>query len=116
MLVQSTRVSLKRRVLGAGFWSLGGYALRLTISFGTNLVMTRLLAPDMFGVMAVAYVIMAGLAMFSDLGLRAVVIRSSRGQDPVFLNTAWALQILRGLLLWAIAAGIALLMFFAQNA
>ncbi len=75
-----------------------------------------LLAPDMFGVTAIAYVIMSGLAMFSDLGLRPVIIRSSRAQDPVFLNTAWTLQIFRGVLLWIISAGIALLLFFAQHA
>jgi hypothetical protein len=34
--------------------------------------------------------------MFSDFGLNASIIRSSRGDDPVFLQTAWTVQILRG--------------------
>src|SRR5262252_1388660 len=105
MLDKSTRVSLKQRVLGAGAWSVGGYALSQILRFGSNLVMTRLLAPDMYGVTAIAYVILSGLAMFSDLGLRAVIIRSGRGHDPVFLNTAWALQIVRGVMIWAVAVG-----------
>ena len=76
--------------------------------------MTRLLVPEMFGVMAIAYVVMTGLAMFSDLGLKPSVVQSRRGSDPVFLNTAWATQILRGLLLWLLAL-IASLLIYAAN-
>jgi hypothetical protein len=52
---------------------------------------------------AVATIVMVGLAMFSDLGLRQSIVQSRRGDEPAFLNTAWALQILRGVVLWAIA-------------
>ena len=61
--------------------------------------MTRLLAPEMFGVMTIAQTVMIGLVLFSDLGLRLNVIQSRRGSDPVFLNTAWVTQILVGCLL-----------------
>ena len=94
-------------MLAAGAWSLAGYAVSQVIRFGSNLIMTRLLVPEMFGVMAIATIVMVGLAMFSDLGLRQSIVQSRRGDDPAFLNTAWALQILRGLVLWAIALAIA---------
>jgi O-antigen/teichoic acid export membrane protein len=77
--------------------------------------MARLLAPDMFGVMAIATMVMVGLAMFSDVGLRPSIIQSERGNDPVFLNTAWVIQILRGVLLWLIALCVVLLIFFANR-
>src|SRR5262245_29431293 len=38
------------RVLSAGIWSLAGLGLGQTIRFGSNLLMTRLLVPEMFGV------------------------------------------------------------------
>lgn len=62
--------------------------------------MTRLLVPEMFGVMAIVTVVMIGLALFTDLGLRQSIIQSKRGDDPVFLNTVWSIQIIRGIIIW----------------
>ena len=45
----------------------------------------------MFGVMAIATLVMIGLAMFSDLGLRQNIIQSKRGGEFLYLNTAWAI-------------------------
>lgn len=109
------QLSLKRRVFSAGSWSLVGYALNYAIRFGSSLVMTRLLMPEMFGVMAIAMMVITGLAMFSDIGLSQNIIQSKRGSDPDFLNTAWTIQILRGLLLWALALCIALFVFAANH-
>lgn len=95
--------TLKQRVLRAGGWSLAGYGLSQVIRLCSILIMTRLLVPEMFGVMAVAQVFMFGLALFSDLGLAQNTIQSRRGDEPLFLNTAWAVQILRGALMWLLA-------------
>ena len=88
-----------------------GYAVR----FGSNLLLTRLLVPDMFGLMTIANIVMTGLYMFSDLGLQAVIVRSRRGDDPVFINTVWTVQIFRGLLLWLVALSVALALFVAAR-
>src|SRR6266851_1894696 len=109
------RTSLRQRVMKAGVWSVAGYGMNLVIRFGSNLLMTRMLAPAMFGVMAVASMIMVGLIMFSDIGLKQNVIQSARGSDPSFLNTAWSMQIVRGLCLWAFAVGISLTILVAQR-
>jgi O-antigen/teichoic acid export membrane protein len=45
--------------------------------------------------------------MFSDFGLNASIIRSARGDEPVFLQTAWTVQILRGIMLWLISVMLA---------
>jgi O-antigen/teichoic acid export membrane protein len=111
----SERLSLKRRVVGAGAWSMAGFALNYMIRLGSSLLMTRLLVPEMFGVMAIAMMVMTGLAMFSDLGLRPSIIQNPRGSDPSFLNTAWAIQIMRGLLLWLLAIFISILIFAASH-
>jgi O-antigen/teichoic acid export membrane protein len=112
---ESIAASLKRRVIGAGFWSLSGFALSYPLRLASSLVMTRLLVPEMFGVMAIAMMVMMGLAMFSDVGLRPSIIRSSRGNDLAFLNTAWVIQIIRGLLLWLLAICISLLILTADR-
>jgi len=72
--------------------------------------MTRLLMPEMFGVMAIANIFLVGLALFSDLGLRQNIIQSKRGDDPLFLNTVWTIQILRGAVLWALTIGVGLML------
>jgi O-antigen/teichoic acid export membrane protein len=104
----SNPMSLKRRSLRSGAWTFAGYGLGTAIRFAGNLVLTRLLAPDMFGLMAIATIVIVGLAMFSDMGLRPMIVRSSRGDDPLFLNTAWVLQIYRGVLLCLIGLGVSL--------
>lgn len=108
--------SLRQRVFTASAWSLGGYGVSMAIRFGSNLIMTRLLVPEMFGVMAIATIIMVGLAMFSDLGLRQNIVQSRRGSDPEFLNTAWVVQIARGAVLWSGGIVIAASIFTANSA
>lgn len=76
----------------------GSKVLRL----GSNVVLTRLLFPEAFGIMALASTFMQGLKLVSDTGVVQSIVRSDRGDDPAFLNTAWSVQILRGLLLWGI--------------
>jgi O-antigen/teichoic acid export membrane protein len=101
----STRGSatLRQRVLRAGGWNLAGYGLGQAIRLGGNLVMTRLLVPEMFGVMAIATMVTVILWMLSDIGLHQHIVQSRRGEDPVFLDTAWVVQIVRGVVLWLIA-------------
>jgi len=53
----------------------------------------------MFGIMALASVILMGLNLFTDVGLLQNVVQSRRGDDPRYLNVAWVIQIARGILL-----------------
>ncbi|MBU2994051.1 oligosaccharide flippase family protein [Octadecabacter sp. 1_MG-2023] len=65
-----------------------------------NLVLTRLLFPEAFGIMALVQVFLTGLNMFSDLGVRASIVQNKQGAEPLFLDTAWVFQIGRGFVLW----------------
>lgn len=85
-------------VIGFG----GSNVLRLV----SNLILTRLLFPEVFGLMALVYVFLTGLAMFSDIGINLSVIQNKRGDSLDFLNTAWSVQICRGLLLWLCACAL----------
>lgn len=95
-------VSFKQRVISSSLWTFGGSAMTQLIRFFSNLVMTRLLAPEMFGLMAVASVIMIGLHLLSDIGLRQVIIQNKRS-DEAFINTIWTMQVIRGWLIWLLA-------------
>lgn len=81
----------------------GGHALR----FLSNLILTRLLFPEAFGMMALIQVVLIGLQMVSTFGLRAAVMQNPRADEEVFLHTAWTLQIIRGVILWLVVCLIA---------
>lgn len=77
------------------------------LRLGSNLILTRLLFPEAFGLMALVQVFMSGLQMFSNIGIRTSVIQNARGDDEDFLNTAWTIQVLRGAVLWLAACALA---------
>lgn len=112
----TSRFSLTRRLLGAGSWALVGAAINYPIRLAGTLLLTRLLAPEMFGVMAIATLVMTALTMFSDFGLIQNIVQSRRGGDSAYLNTTWTIQIIRGLVLWLLALCISQLFVFANHA
>lgn len=92
---------------GAAAWTVVGFGLMQVLRLGFNLTLAQLVAPRVFGVMAIVNVFLQLLHMVSDLGIRQCVIAHPRGDDPVFLRTAWTMQVVRGLILWALSAAIA---------
>ncbi|HEY9742826.1 MAG TPA: oligosaccharide flippase family protein [Coleofasciculaceae cyanobacterium] len=92
--------SLKKQAIRGTIWTIAGYGASQVLRLGGNLILTRLLEPKLFGLMALVYVFITGLHLFSDLGLGASIIQNKRGDDPEFLNTAWTLQVVRGGILW----------------
>ena len=90
------------RLFQAAAWSTFALVLGQIIRICGNLIMTRLLAPEMFGVMSMVLVIQIMLALFSDIGVNTVIIQSHRGDDPVLLNTAWSMESIRGGIIWLI--------------
>jgi len=95
--------TLEQRAVRSGRWVILGHLFSQALRLGSNLVLTRLLVPEMFGVMSVVTAVMFGLAMFSDVGLLQNIVQSKRGEDLKYLNTAWTIQILRGFLIFFIA-------------
>lgn len=96
----------RRRALIGGFWVVAMMASQHVTRLISNLVLTRLLFPDDFGLMAYITIVMNVLLMFSDLGLNVAVVRSKRA-DQGFINCAWTIRLIRGVLLWLIAVALA---------
>jgi len=84
-----------------------GQGASLVIRFVANLIITRLLLPEHFGLMALVNVFLMGLELFSDVGIGPNIIQNSRGDDPRFLDTAWTVQVVRGFVLWLVACALA---------
>jgi O-antigen/teichoic acid export membrane protein len=111
----SPTLSLRKRAISAGAWNLGALVTSQAFRLGGNLIMARLLMPEMFGIMMIAITVSLVLHMLSDVGLRQNIIQSPRGDDPVFLNTIWTVQIVRGFILFASTLLLAALAWYAQT-
>jgi O-antigen/teichoic acid export membrane protein len=97
-------VSLRTLAVRGTLWTILGFGSSQVLRLAFNLVLARLLVPEFFGLMALVWTIATGVNLFFDLGVSPAVVRDPRGDTPEFLNTAWALQIVRGV-------GLALLCF-----
>jgi O-antigen/teichoic acid export membrane protein len=91
-----------RRALKPAVWSTAGFGLTQLLRLVSNLVLTRFLAPDDYGVMAVATAVFVGLTLFSELGTSVFVVQHPQGADERFYNTAWTVNVIRGAVLWLI--------------
>lgn len=97
----------RRLVVRNSVYEVGAQFGRQGLSLVSNLVLTRLLFPEAFGLMQVVSIVLFGLTMLSDVGIVQAVIQNPRGDEKRFLDTAWTMQILRGGILcgltWALA-------------
>lgn len=107
---------MRSRILRASAWTIVAYGFIQITRLCTSLITTRLLVPEVFGIMTIAIVINNGLALFSDLGLLQNIVRSKRENDKYFLDTLWVIQILRGGAIWAVALLLALGLAAIQSA
>lgn len=95
--------SLKNKALRSSAWVAGSQVFNNALRLSGNMVLTRLLFPEAFGLMLLVGVFTSGLQMFTDLGISQNIIQAENGDKPEFLNTAWTMCVLRGLLLWLVS-------------
>lgn len=104
----SNTLTLKQRVLKSGSWTLVGYGVNQAMRLGGNLILTRLLFPEAFGMMAIVQAVAFGAHMLTDVGVGPSIVQNHRGNEPDFLNTVWTVQIVRGFI---VCAGLCALAF-----
>lgn len=91
-------MTAKSSIASKSLWTIGTYAASASIRFGSNIVLSRLLGPEILGVVVIAQAIRTGCDLLTDLGPEQNVVHSPHGDDERFLNSLWTLQVLRGLL------------------
>ncbi|MEM1381345.1 MAG: oligosaccharide flippase family protein [Pseudomonadota bacterium] len=108
---QDAIAKLLKNSAQASAWVGMSLAARAVIRLASNFIMARLLMPEAFGLVAVAFSIQFLLSTFTDIGLNGSVVRSDRGNDPAFLRTVWVTQVARNVMMavviWVIAAVLA---------
>lgn len=84
------------------FTQIGLQGLRLA----TNVVLARLVAPELFGIMLIVNSLRTGIELLSDVGIGQNIVRHHDSETADFLSTALTLQAIRGAVLTVV--GVAL--------
>jgi O-antigen/teichoic acid export membrane protein len=69
-----------------------------------SLILTRILFPEAFGLMATVTTVLVMIQLFADTGVQLSIIQNPHGAEPEFLNTAWIISIGRGFILFGVIA------------
>ena len=83
-------------------WVTGSYGVAQGLRLFTNVILARLLAPQLFGIMVIINTLRTGIELLSDIGVGQNIVSNPDGAKPGFYNTAWTMQIMRGILLFGI--------------
>lgn len=89
------------RIARGTIWTVGGYAITQGLRFITNVILARLLAPEIFGLFTIVNTLRTGAELLSDIGTAQSVVQARCAEDPAFYGTAWTMQIIRGILIFA---------------
>lgn len=98
--------SLTSRVIKSASWVLAGKLAGRGLELIRIVVLARLLLPDDFGLLGIAMLALATSETFTHTGFNKALIQR-KGDIAGHLNTAWTIQIIRGLLLAALLYSIA---------
>jgi O-antigen/teichoic acid export membrane protein len=79
-------------------------ALSNILRLGSNLLLSRLLFPEAFGIAGIVSSIFFVMELFSDLGFHAYIVRHREGDKETFLDTLWTIKFLRGIFLTGVMA------------
>ena len=104
--VRIMKISIGFLLKGA-VWTIGSVGLGQLIRLVTNVLLARLLAPELFGIMLIVNSLTMGIELLSDVGIGQNIVYHKDANDPEFYNTAWTIQAIRSVVLWLIALAVA---------
>lgn len=85
-----------------GAWLGGGTAIAQVLKFGRNILLTRLLAPEAFGLMALVLATSSLFDQVTDIGVKEAIVQNPRGKEPGYINAAWWMGTARACALYAL--------------
>jgi O-antigen/teichoic acid export membrane protein len=89
-------------LLKGAIWTAGVFSAGQLLRLVTNVILARILAPELFGIMQIFYSLRNGVELISDIGISQNIIHNKNANDPDFYNTAWSLQLIRSIVLWIV--------------
>jgi lipopolysaccharide exporter len=89
--------SLKAKVLRGGVWLGAGSFAEQMARFGRNMILTRLLAPEAFGIMALILSTTSLVHTLTDIGVKEAIIQNPKGTEDRYVGAAFMLAFSRTL-------------------
>lgn len=72
------------------------------LRFVRNMILVRLLAEELFGVMGIVLAATIAFESLSEVGVQQSIIQNKNGDDPEYMNIAWWFQFIRGSVLFMV--------------
>ena len=98
---------LKAKVFRGGAWLGTGSVAEQIMRFGRSMLLTRLLAPEAFGTMAVIMSASSAIHTLTDIGVKEALIQNPRGTEEHYMGAAWWLALGRAVTLASLVCLIA---------
>lgn len=74
------------------------FGAQAVVRLGASIVLTRVLRPEAYGIIAIVSSIGYVVALVGDIAVTVSLVRHEQGEAPSYLNTAWTLRLGRSLL------------------
>jgi O-antigen/teichoic acid export membrane protein len=92
---------LSKRVVRGGLWVFALRIINRGLGFIKTIILARLLVPEDFGLLGIAMLSLSTLEIFSQTGFREALIQKKKNVES-YLDTAWTVSVIRGLILFFI--------------
>lgn len=89
-----TIVNLRGDLFATG----ASFAGQAALKFVSSIILTRILAPGDYGTITILMSVVFIFIMLSDIGFSVCIVRSVRGEEQTYLNTAWTIRIVRAII------------------
>ena len=90
---------LSQRVVHGGFWVFVSQGINRGLRFIRTIILARILAPNDFGLMGIAFLGISVLETFSQTGIGTALIQK-KDNTSEHLDVAWTIQLIRGIVLF----------------
>jgi O-antigen/teichoic acid export membrane protein len=98
---------LRGHIFRGGTWLGIGSVFEQLFRMGRNMLLTRLLVPEAFGVMAIVYSTSSIVDLLAEIGVKEAIIQNPKGQNDEYVNSAWWIAFGRGIGIYAVLFAIA---------
>lgn len=96
-----------QRTVKSGVWAMLINVSDRGLQLGMTLVLAALLDPQAFGLMGIALLAVNAITWLTRLGVNEALIQQKEANVDSYLNTAWCLQVVRGVFLTAVVFSVA---------
>lgn len=99
LILKPQEHSLKLQSLRAAVWSFLEKGCSHALRIIGSLILTRILFPEAFGIMATSHIVIVMVQLFTDVGIKTAIVQNPKGAQSEFLDTAWVICLIRGVFL-----------------